>query len=345
MAPPKLTGRAALIDKLETKLNARLLVLVTGDRMGMETRIAPDLLPLISAHLNSIGNQDRLALFLYTPGGDTIAGWGLVNLLRQYCKKLVVLVPFRALSCGTLIALGADQIVMGRHGFLGPIDPSVNSPFNPNLDLGGQKQLLPVSVEDLIGFMDLARKEAKIRPNQMVEVLKILADKLHPLALGAVYRARQQSADLATRLLERPVKDKKLISRIVKRLTEELPTHNYLIGPGEAKDIGIPLHDADAETDTLMWQLYREYEGWLKLTQPFSPEHDLGVNQQANIKYERAVIESRCDGKLQQHVYVSDVLLLRMQMPGAPQGAPEQIGRRNLYEGWAATTAEVEVKE
>jgi ClpP class serine protease len=38
--------------------------------------------------------------------------WPLVTLLRQYCKRLAVLVPFRAHSAGTLISLGADEIVM-----------------------------------------------------------------------------------------------------------------------------------------------------------------------------------------------------------------------------------------
>src|SRR5207302_11461672 len=116
---------------------------------------------------------DRIALFLYTPGGDMIAGWGLVNLLRQYCEKFVVLVPFRALSCGTLVALGADQLILGKHGLLSPIDPSVNSPFNPTVQAGNQAQILPVSVEDMIGYIDLAKNQAGLKSEQsMVEVLR-----------------------------------------------------------------------------------------------------------------------------------------------------------------------------
>ena len=304
----------------------------------METRIAGDILPLVSEHLNHIGDQGRLILFLYTPGGDIIAGWGLVNLIRQYCEKFAVLVPFRALSCGTLIALGADEIIMGRHGLLSPVDPSVSSPFNPNLNVGGQSQLLPVSVEDLIGYLDLARKEAGVEPEQMIEVLKILADKVHPLALGAVYRAREQSANLAKRLLERHLTDTELVGRIVKTLTEELPTHSYLIGRREAsKDIGIPVQEAAPKVDSLMWELYKEYEQWLKLTQPLSPDLDLGDSQQMKTKYYRAVIESRQDQGLHQHLFISDVLWLKMRNtpPGLP-GPVEQIARRNLYEGWVS---------
>jgi ClpP class serine protease len=162
---PTTKDRKDLIKQLEAKLGAKILTLVTGDRQGMETRIAPDILSLVSEHLAFIKPAKDLALFLYTPGGDTIVGWGLVNLLRQYCKRFSVLVPFRALSCGTLIALGADSIVMGRHGLLSPVDPSVSSPFNPSVPGGqpGVLSLLPVSVEDMIGFLDLARKEIGLK--------------------------------------------------------------------------------------------------------------------------------------------------------------------------------------
>jgi len=78
-----LAERKEIVQKLEKALNAKILTLVTGDRQGMETRIAPDLLPLVTEHISHIGSQNELALFIYTPGGDTITGWGLVNLLRQ----------------------------------------------------------------------------------------------------------------------------------------------------------------------------------------------------------------------------------------------------------------------
>ena len=278
--------RKRLIAELESQLNARVITVITGDRQRMETRIAPDLLPLISEHLSRLGSNDRLALFLYTPGGDSIVGWGLVNLLRQYCQKLLVLVPFRALSCGTLIVLGADEAILGRHGLLSPVDPSVSSPFNPPApgatQGGGRLQLLPVSVEDMIGFLDLARKEANLSSeSSMVEVLKILSQNVHPLALGAVYRAREQSAQLAERLLKKHIGDADKIQGIVKRLTQELPTHSYLIGRREAaEEIGLPITEAPPDVENTMWALYKNYEGWMRLTEPASPELDLGTEKQ-----------------------------------------------------------------
>ena len=336
--------RKKMIASLETQLDAKILAIVTGDRQGMETRIAPDLLPLISEHLSQIGQADNLAIFIYTPGGDSIAGWGIVNLLREYCNNLKVLVPFRALSCGTLIALGANEIIMGKHGLLSPIDPSVSSPFNPPApSLAGMPAnaaLLTVSVEDMIGFLELAKKEIGLETEQsLATVLSILSEKVHPLALGAVYRAREQSGSLATRLLTKHSNDTPRIEHIVKRLTQELPTHNYLIGRTEAvEDIKLNISEPSPEVDDLMWALYKEYESWLQLTRPANPLLDLGGEQYKRIRYERAAIESIRNGHLSQHIFITDNELIKITPPAQPGATPslEQAGVRTLYQGWLA---------
>lgn len=335
-----LDKRKKLFSALEKDLNARILAVVTGDRQGMETRIAPDILPLISEHLSHIGPTETLALFLYTPGGDSIGGWGLVNLIRQYCTKLKVLVPFRALSCGTLIAMGADEILMGKHGFLSPVDPSVASPFNPTaqgVTQPGPVSLLPVSVEDVIGFLDLARKELELKTDEaMATVLNILSSKVHPLALGAVYRAREQNSSLARRLLLSHSDDEGKVERIVKRLTQELPTHNYLIGRTEAmQEIELEVTEPSDKCDELMWELYKEYQNWLRLTTPVSVELDLGDERQKLIRYERAAVESLCNGVLAQHVFVTDKQLIRIQAtPPGMQIPIDQVVQHDVYAGW-----------
>ena len=334
--------RKGLITKLEEKLDARVITIVTGDRQGMETRIAPDILPLISEHLANIGPLEDLSLFLYTAGGDTIVGWGLVNLLRQYCKKFKVIVPFRALSCGTLIALGGDTIIMGTNGLLSPIDPSVSSPFNPptpGIQRPGTVSLLPVSVEDMIGFLDLARNEIDLKTEEsMISVLNTLADKVHPLALGAVYRAREQTSSLAKRILQTHLNDEAKIERIVKRHTQELPTHNYLIGRVEAKnEIELDISKPSEEIDQIMWKLYKEYEEWLQLTNPFSAEYDLGAEQRKRVRYERAAVESICDNALSQHIFITDNELVKVATtPAGMQGAVDQAAVRTLLQGWVA---------
>ncbi|MBI2908435.1 MAG: hypothetical protein HYX92_12380 [Chloroflexi bacterium] len=332
--------RKKLIAEIEGELNARVIAVVTGDRRGMETRIAPDMLPLLPERLSAVGTCERVALFLYTPGGDSVAGWGLVNLFREYCKKFAVVVPFRALSCGTLIALGADELFLGRHGLLSPIDPSVISPFSPKApgpEQPGSVSLIPVSVEDMNGFLDLAKKEIGLKSEQNAgTILSILTSHVHPLALGAVYRAREQNSSLATRLLAAHCGDKQKVDRIVSKLTRELPTHSYLIGRKEAKDhIELELSDLSEELEGRIWRLYREYADWLQLTSPASTALDLAGGDRKLVTYERAVIESLHDGQLAQHIFVTKKELLKVRIPAGAQAPPiDQIGERLIYEGW-----------
>jgi len=64
--------RKSIIAAIEKKLDARLVTLVWGDRQHLETRMAPDVLPLISDLLTRIGFADQMAMFLYTRGGSPL---------------------------------------------------------------------------------------------------------------------------------------------------------------------------------------------------------------------------------------------------------------------------------
>jgi hypothetical protein len=199
-------------------------------------------------HLKAFGDTSKISTFLYTTGGITISGFGLVNLIREYCNELEVIIPFKALSTETLIALGADTIIMSRMGQLGPVDPSVNHslasvishPQNPNI-----KEGVPVSVEDVISYFDLARREAKIESDtELTDIFKVLSNGVHPLALGAVNRARDQIKFLAKMLLGYHIIDITRLDDIIKVLTAERFSHDYIIGRKEAKNvIGLNIPD------------------------------------------------------------------------------------------------------
>ncbi|MBI4483804.1 MAG: hypothetical protein HY652_13065 [Acidobacteria bacterium] len=145
-----------------------------------------------------MGKQEQIDLLLYSTGGVTMAAWGLVNLLREFCDRLCVLVPFKAHSTATLIAVGADEIVMSRMGSLSPVDPTITSPFNPTLpgnQPGTPPQFLPLSVEDVVAFMDLVRKEAEVKAEtNIAEIVCVLASDVTSNSLGKrVQRERANS--------------------------------------------------------------------------------------------------------------------------------------------------------
>ena len=331
--------RVNLIKKLEERRNSRMFVYITGDRRGFETKIATDVFPFILEHLTSFGSVKQIDLFLYTPGGLTIAASGLVSLVREFCERFTVLIPFKAHSAGTLIALGANSIVMSRVGQLSPVDPSITSPYNPTAPTPQPGTLgppLPVNVEDVIGYLSLAKQEGGLSGmDALSSVFKELADKVHPLALGSVYRAREQIRMIAGQLLRTHMglEREQEINQIATKLARELYSHDYIIGRKEAKEtLGLPIEDSPAEVDQIVWQLYKEYEDLLQLTVPYNPDVLLGEGDVTRQTFTRAVIEST----LMTHAFqtIKEIKRVQITPPGAP--APT-IGfqERTISDGWS----------
>lgn len=79
--------------------------------------------------LASVSGADQINLLLQSPGGDGTIVEKLVEMCRAYLSgtkpKFRVIVPNIAKSAATVMALGADSIVMGYCSELGPIDPQV----------------------------------------------------------------------------------------------------------------------------------------------------------------------------------------------------------------------------
>ncbi|KKT50265.1 MAG: hypothetical protein UW40_C0007G0040 [Parcubacteria group bacterium GW2011_GWF2_44_17] len=107
-----------------------MITYTTSDRQGpVNARIAMDVIPIMSRHLQNIGKVEKIDLFLYSSGGDTMVPWRLVSMIREFCDSFAVLVPYKAHSAATMVALGADEIVMTNMGELSPIDPSTSNVF------------------------------------------------------------------------------------------------------------------------------------------------------------------------------------------------------------------------
>jgi len=66
-----------------------------------------------------------LDLILHSPGGAAEAAEAWVHYLRSKFDDIRVIVPSMAMSAATMLACAGDTIVLGKHSFLGPIDPQI----------------------------------------------------------------------------------------------------------------------------------------------------------------------------------------------------------------------------
>jgi hypothetical protein len=217
--------------------------------------------------------KNGVDLFIYSNGGSGTVPCRIVSLIRQYSKDFAVLVPSHAFSAATLIALGANKIIMHKMGCLGPIDPSVTNIFNPAHPLA-PGQLAPISVEDVTAFFKLVKEDVGItHEDELVQALNALTEKIHPLAIGNVQRHHNQSRLMARRLLRLHMSksDEHEIEQLIDNLKSNLFYHGHPINREEAKnDLNLKAEVPDAAVEPLMWELYLEYEKDLKLKEPLN---------------------------------------------------------------------------
>ena len=331
--------RRALLSQLEAERGSRVIAFITGDRRGAETRIGMDVFPYFYDVLTNIGRTKRLDVLLYSTGGLTMAAWGLANLIREFCEEFHVLIPFKAHSTATLLALGADEIVMGRMGQLSPVDPTVTGPFNPLGPHPAQpnvQQILPLSVEDVLSYLKLAQDEADIGgKTSMAQVFNKLSDTVKPIALGSVYRAKEQIKLLAGKLLAFHMDEKTEKARIegiIKYLTRDLFSHDYLISRREARQhLKLKVAEAPEPLEKLMWKVFSAYADAIELNVPYTPAAALAGEDERTVQLDGAFIESTEIGFVYRRVRTVKKLLPG-QIPGMP--AVTAFQEEALSEGW-----------
>lgn len=94
----------------------------------------------------------KLDLILHSPGGSPEAAEAIVSYLRSRFSHIRVIVPNLAMSAATMIACAADEIVLGKHSFLGPTDPQILIPTG----LGARW----VAAQAVLDQFDKAQKES-----------------------------------------------------------------------------------------------------------------------------------------------------------------------------------------
>jgi len=301
--------------------------------------MADDSVRVIFDHLLKLPSRPvpKLDIFLCSNGGSGTVPWRLVSLFREFAKSFAVLIPYRAYSAATLLALGADEIVMHPFGELGPIDPTVSNDFNP-LEQGTGRRL-GISVEDVKAYVNFIKSGVGItHEDELVKAIEVLANKVHPLALGNVERFVSQSRMIAAKILRTHMSDvsEHTINEIVENMASKLYFHGHPINRQEAKtDLHLKiLTDLSPELEAAIWELYLDFEAELENQSVFNPAADLAAmpapTQGAKTKkysLVHAIVES--GNVASRHITERRYQLIQGPQPGQ-MGIQEEI----LSQGW-----------
>jgi ClpP class serine protease len=123
--------------------------------------------------VHKLDKNQGLDLLLHTPGGDLAATELLVDYLYSiFDKDIRVIVPQISMSAGTMIALSAKSIVMGKHSNLGSIDPQ----------MGG------LACQAVLHEFEQAKNDLRVNPHA-APLWQSIIGKYHPTFLGACQQA------------------------------------------------------------------------------------------------------------------------------------------------------------
>jgi len=198
-------------------------------------------------------------------GGDPIVSLRIVSMLRENFKKFGVLVPFSAYSAATLVALGADEIVMHPFSNLGPVDPQITKRSK------SEKEVI-FSSEDLNHFLEFVKSDVGITDQEQLEkAFELICKDVGALLLSVAKRSSHLSITLGEKLLTMHMKDEKSVRAIVEALNKSFYYHGYAVDREEAKKIGLPVTIPDKELEELLWEVWQDISNEMQCNKPFSP--------------------------------------------------------------------------
>ncbi|MBF0224612.1 MAG: ATP-dependent Clp protease proteolytic subunit [Desulfobacterales bacterium] len=249
--PPVLFDKTqSIISKIESILNCKALVYWNSERGNV---CQNDVLALYEL-FKKVGYSDEVGIYIKSNGGDVEASLRIVNLIREYFKKVTALVPLECASAATMIALGADAIKMGPLAHLSAIDSSLTHELSP-ID-SRENRKVSVSQDELARIVKLWNKNSKDHhPNPYSDIFKYI----HPLVVGAIDRSSSLSIKICKEILSYHIKSDEECERISHYLNSEYPSHSYPITAKEANKIGLNISKLDGSLNELLLDLNEFY--------------------------------------------------------------------------------------
>lgn len=247
---------ATLIKNIEKERDSNVIVYISKNLLN-----ANEVTNFYQLFAGNNGKFKNLDLILHSNGGIADDAFKMCRLCRQHTQeKFSVLVPYRAKSAATLLALGADELIMGPASEIGPVDPMI---FVTLQD--GSRNLVPAhSIKDGLDFF-----EGRIKSEPKTALIySQLLENLDPTVVGAYQRAIESSKQYAETLLTNGLlkgKTKEKISQVAKELSEKYKSHGFVIDRDIARaEYDLNVVDATDQSWDNLWQIFNMIDVWME---------------------------------------------------------------------------------
>ncbi len=170
--------RAGILARLEDRRGTRALTLIHrrepwSDDAGGYITIEDS--EALVAQIRRTPSDRPIDLIVHTPGGLALAAEMIAMAVKKHLADVTAIVPFYAMSGGSLIALAADEILMEKESILGPVDPQIDGLPAGSLSSLPQRKPIETMSDRMVVLSEVARRSL----DQMREFVKwLLEDKL-----------------------------------------------------------------------------------------------------------------------------------------------------------------------
>ncbi len=263
-----------IIQQIEAKIGMPMLVYWNSYNGGV---CSNDVLAFYEL-FKKIGKHKQVAIFIKSQGGNVEASLRIVNIIRNYNKEVIALIPLESASSATLMALGADQIHMGPLAYLTPIDSSTVHQMAPIDAVNNQK--VRIAHDEIKRITQLWKiDETSNQVNHYQELYKYI----HPLVIGALDRSSSLSVKICKEILSYHMKDSEKCRMISEKLNNDFPSHSYPIVLKEARELGLEAFEMDVDVHDLLLALNNLYSQMGDKSFTDFDEYNYHDNQIANI--------------------------------------------------------------
>ena len=206
--------------------------------------------------------RENCALFLCTLGGDADVAYRIARALQQRYKKVIIYVCGMCKSAGTIIAIGAHEIVMSDSGELGPLDvqrAKKDELFETDSGLSVLAAIEQVEEKayDLFEtcFINLKSRSGgritlktatALASELSVGVFSPVMEQIDPLHLGSVSRAMKIGLEYGKRLA---AKSRNAKTDAIESLTHMYPSHGFVIDRDEATTLFFNVRDVQHDEE------------------------------------------------------------------------------------------------
>jgi membrane-bound ClpP family serine protease len=239
---------AEAIAELENTLKRKIWLMSHGELDNSEWGyVSRQVFEGFRDRKSELGRNQPVALLLHSRGGTTSEAYKIVRLFQRRTNNFSVIVPIRARSAATLMALAGKEIIMGIDAELGPLDVQLYDQDKNNFEsvLGAVQSLERLNAYALLAFdqaMFLLKSRMQKKPETLMptalsyatSIVKPLVEKIDTIELTRQSRDLKVAEDYAVRLMMTAKYTEQKAKRIASNLVERYSTHDFVVDRFEA---------------------------------------------------------------------------------------------------------------